>query len=80
MGTLKTDLKQGIDETLFELEKLSDQIRLKMHLASMDARDSWTKLEPRLDEARAHAKEAGEASQKAVADIFAAFKTFGDSL
>jgi hypothetical protein len=31
-----------------ELRGLSDQIRLKVHLGSADARDAWSQLEPQL--------------------------------
>lgn len=31
-----------------ELRRIADQIRVKVHLAGMDAKDAWAKLEPRL--------------------------------
>lgn len=33
------------------LQQLRDEIRLKLHLASMDARDEWHRLEPQVEHA-----------------------------
>ena len=32
-----------------QLQRLADEIRVKVHLAGMDAKDAWAKLEPRLE-------------------------------
>jgi hypothetical protein len=79
----KTDpkLRASIDKALDELETVSDEIRVKLHLAGMDARDTWDKdLEPKLAEARKHAIEAKNASKKVIDDTIAAFKSFSASL
>src|SRR5207302_8390181 len=79
MGTKKMDetLRTSIDRALVELEAVSDEIRIKIHLAGMDARDAWdTSLEPRLEQARAHAQEAKEASKKAIDETLTAFRKF----
>ena len=79
MATKSTQTQ--IDEALGDLEQLADEIRVKLHLASMDAKQTWeTKLEPKLHEARGYAKEAKDASKKAIHDVFAAFKEFSESL
>lgn len=70
-----------VDKAVAELEQLAGEIQVKLHLASMDARDAWSrKLEPKLFEARQHAREARDASIKAVEDTVAAFKAFSASL
>lgn len=33
------------------LQQLRDEIRLKLHLASMDAKDEWDRLEPQVEHA-----------------------------
>ena len=64
MGT--QSIKQ-VDDLLLELEQLTEEIELKLKLASMDAGDFWQeKLEPRLFEARQHAKEVKEHSKQAL--------------
>jgi hypothetical protein len=76
MGT-----KTTIDEALDELETLSDEIRVKLHLGGMDARKTWDEnLEPKLAEARVHARDARTASKKAIDDTIAAFKAFAAQL
>jgi hypothetical protein len=81
MGTAKTPLEESIDKTLTELETVADEIRVKVHLAGMDASTAWNeKLEPRLFEARGHASEAKAASKHAIEDALKAFKAFAASL
>ena len=77
MGTAKTSLESSVDQALAELETVTDEIRVKLHLASMDAQDTWNaKLEPRLFEARVHAQEAKDASKAAIEDAVKAFREF----
>ncbi len=74
-------IKKQIHDALAELEAVTDKIRLKMHLAGMDASKAWNeKLEPRLLEAREHAKEAQAASKAAIEDTIAAFREFQKTL
>ena len=54
---------------------------MKLHLANMDAAAEWNdKLEPRLFQAREHAREAKDASKAAIEDAVKAFKAFAASL
>ena len=81
MGTSSTALEQSIDKAINDLESVADQIRVKLHLASMDANVMWNeKLEPRLFEARVHASEAKLASKAAIEDAVKAFEAFARSL
>lgn len=71
------DLEKGIDEMLAELESLGTEIELKVKLAGMEARDTWQrKLEPKLFEARMHAKEAKDEAKIAMKQTLKAFKEF----
>lgn len=80
--TTKTqDLKKDIEKAMSDLEQIAEEVRVKIHLAGMDAKDAWaTKLEPRLFEARMHAKEASVASEKAIASTVKAFRDFAQGL
>lgn len=82
MGTAKkTPLGQSIDQALSDLETVTDEIRVKLHLASLDATTTWNeKLEPRLFQAREHAREAKDASKAAIDDAVAAFKEFAAAI
>ena len=81
MGTAKTPLGQTIDNALSELETVTDEIRVKLHLANLDATATWNdKLEPRLFRAREHAREAKQASKAAIDDAVMAFKEFAAAI
>ncbi len=78
---MATAQNRSYAETIAELEQLADEIRLKVHLASMDAKDTWNQeLEPRLLAARTHAHDAKEAGDRALHEIVRAFKAFSESL
>jgi hypothetical protein len=51
--TLRTRIAEGIGE----LKSMRDEIRIKLHLAGMEAKDAWTKLEPRIDKLEAQARD-----------------------
>jgi hypothetical protein len=68
-------IQQDLDEALSQLETLSDEIRVKMHLAGMDAKDAWRALEPRVAEARQHAREATTASKAAIHETLEALRS-----
>jgi hypothetical protein len=80
-GTMGTLIKKQLDEALAELETISDQIRLKLHLASMEANELWnTKLEPRLTDARKHAEQAKDSSKTAIAETIEVLRQFQKTL
>jgi predicted nucleic acid-binding Zn-ribbon protein len=74
------DLRKNLENGLSELETLADEIRVRLHLGGMDAKDAWRKLEPKLEDARQHVKEATAASEKVLEDIVQAFKNLRSSL
>lgn len=72
-----SELRKDIDDAMNDLERLTDEVRVKIHLAELDARDAWEKkLEPRLFEARNHAKDATAASKSAIEATVKAFREF----
>jgi hypothetical protein len=64
---LATQMRKAIDE----VRTLRDEAKLKMHLATMDARDAWARLEPKIDAAE---REATRASAAALQEIEATAK------
>lgn len=75
------EFKKDIDKALKDIEQIAEEVRVKLHLAGMDAKDAWTnKLEPRLFEARMHAKQATQASKAAVEATLKAFRDFAQGL
>ena len=80
MSDLTNNVRKTVDETLAELEQVADEIRVRLHLGGMDAKDAWRKLEPQIDNARQHAREASDASSNAIQDVLDSFKKFKASL
>jgi hypothetical protein len=73
---LKDELKKGLDH----LQTLRDEVRVRLHLAGLDAKNEWNKLEPHLFEVEQAAKEASEASRRALTDAVARLKKLRESL
>jgi hypothetical protein len=63
-GDLKVELKKSVKL----LRTLRDEVRVKLHLAGMEAKEAWKKLEPRVDAVERVAHDASEASRVAVVD------------
>lgn len=71
----------AIDDALVELEAVADDIRVRLHLANMEAKELWSeKLEPSLFAARGHAKEAKAASKHVVENTLQMFRDFQKAL
>ncbi len=71
-------------KTIDDIKKLRDEIVLKLHLASMDAKREWDELEPKL-EALEHKIDRGsdralDAAAGLIDELGAAFRSFRDRL
>lgn len=74
---LKTELKKSLDV----LTTLRDEIRVKVHLASMDAKTQWDKLDEELVQAQeAASKAASAATKNALDEALKKLHKFRDSL
>jgi CBS domain-containing protein len=62
------ELKKELKKSLALLQTLRDEVRIRLHLGSLDLKDQWKRLEPRLGEVEKRAEELTEASFAAVAD------------
>lgn len=78
--TSTRDLKQDVKDGLAALKTLRDEIRVNLHLAGMDARDEWKKIEPRFGEVENLAKKATEASRAAVTELVKTLQEFRKNL
>jgi lipid II:glycine glycyltransferase (peptidoglycan interpeptide bridge formation enzyme) len=73
---LKSEMKKGVDL----LKTLRDEVKVKLHLAGMDAKDQWAKLEPELSKVERAADQATEASKKLLDETLKRLKSIRDSL
>jgi hypothetical protein len=73
---LKSEMKKGVDL----LKTLRDEVKVKLHLAGMDVKDQWAKLEPELSKVERAADQATEASKKLMDETLKRLKSIRDSL
>jgi predicted nucleic acid-binding Zn-ribbon protein len=73
---LKTELKKGLSQ----LQTLRDEVRVKLHLANMDLKDQWNKLEPHLADVEKKAADATEASRSLINEAVKKLEKFRSSL
>lgn len=52
-----------IDDLIEDLKKTRDEIRVKMHLASMEVQEEWQDLEKKMEEFSGKAKQFAEDAQ-----------------
>jgi DNA-binding transcriptional regulator GbsR (MarR family) len=80
MSQTTTELKKEIQKSLGLMRTLRDEVRVKLHLASMDVKDEWRKLEPQLTEVERAADELTEATCSAVSDVVKRLSKLSSSL
>jgi hypothetical protein len=62
-------VRKSLQQTLEDLKTLRDEIRVNLHLAGMDLRDEWRKLEKRME-----AQAASERTRATTDDTFHALE------
>ena len=77
---IKADLKDELKKGLGHLQTLRDEVRVRLHLAGLDVKQEWDKLEPHLLDVERAAHEATEASRHAVTDAVERLKKLRASL
>jgi hypothetical protein len=65
-----------MQEKLAQLATLRDEIRVDLHLAGMDARDGWARLEPRVLEAERLVEDVSDISRHALNDVVERVREF----
>lgn len=80
MSQTTNDLKADLQKSLESLQTLRDEIRVRIHLAGMEAKDAWNELEPRLLGAEKLAEEVSEASRSAISDLVQKVRDFRATL
>lgn len=75
-----SDIRLSVDRMVTELKHERDELKVKLHLARMDAGDEWHKLETRLAKLDAKARELGNATAEASHEIGAAAKLLGEEI
>lgn len=68
------EIKREAHEALDNIRTLRDELRVQVHLGGMDAKQRWDRLEEEFKQAQVAAKDASEASLKAVRSALQEFK------
>jgi len=76
MSDTTIGLKEELKKNLTRLQTLRDEVRVRLHLAGMELKDQWKKLEPSLEEVEKKAGELSEASRAAMADAVKRLESF----
>ncbi len=71
MSKTTEDVKKQLEQTVEMLQTLRDEMRLKAHLASMDAKKQWNELEPYLLDAQDRARKVAHKLEE-IGDILTA--------
>ena len=80
MSDTASELKNELKKGLSHLQTLRDEVLVRLHLASMDLKDQWNKLEPHLADVEKKAVDASEASRTLIHDAVKKLEKFRDSL
>ncbi len=80
MAKISDEVIESVEKGLEELRTLRDEVRVKLHLAGMEAKNRWTELEPTIHDAESKARELGEKARTSVAEAVKAVRVFATSL
>lgn len=81
MNETSRQMRTEMEANVEQLRALRDDVRLKLHLAKMDAKDRWRELEPRVTAALDQAARSSSAvSRQVVTDAIHALEKLRDSL
>ncbi|WP_428261268.1 hypothetical protein [Haliangium sp.] len=78
------NMRKQFESDLTDLKKMRDEIRVKLHLASMEVKERWQQIEPKLDELErridAGSEEVVGATSKLFEDVGRAVRDMGERL
>ncbi len=75
------DLKSELEASANHLRELGDEVRVQIHLGSLDLKDEWRRLEPRLAATLERAtQEVTDASRSAIVEVTDALRRLRKSL
>jgi chromosome segregation ATPase len=74
------DTKQRLEQLLAQLETERDELRVKLGLAKLEARDELAELEGKLDTLRGRLKVLGAEAKAAGGDVAAAADVLADEI
>jgi SMC interacting uncharacterized protein involved in chromosome segregation len=74
------DARDWIDELVDELTEERDKLRVRVHLAKMEASDEWEELEEKIEKLESKARAVRKATADSAEDVGAAVKLLGQEI
>lgn len=75
-----SDEQGRMERVMQKLEEERDELRVKLNLAKMEAREEWEELEKKMDALRGRMKVVGEEAKEASGDVGAAVGVLADEI
>jgi len=72
--------KERLQKLISQLEQERDELKVKIGLAKLEAREEWQELEKKLEHLRARMKIVGDEAKEASSDVGAAFDVVADEI
>lgn len=63
------DIEQQVRELADDVKRLRDELRVRLHLAGMDARKKWNEMEPGRAHVQQLAQDVGEGSRRKLSEL-----------
>ena len=80
MTDVKTTIEETIERIISDVKQERDEVKVRLHLAKLDASDEWSELERKLEKLENKTKELGGVTLEASQDVGAAAKLLGDEI
>ena len=75
-----SDKQSALDEAISRLKRERDELKLQMHLASMDAKDDYDRIAGKVDELSDQYEPVREAAEESAENVFSALGLVADEL
>lgn len=75
-----TDRTERLQKLLSQLEQERDELKVKLGLAKLEAREEWQELEKKMETLRGRMKVLSEEAKEASGDVGAAFDVVADEI
>ena len=74
------EARQKLDDMIKRLETERDELKVKLGLAKLEARDEWEELEKKMDSLRGRLKVLGSEAKEASGDVGAAADALAEQI
>ena len=74
------DVREWVDDLVDELKEERDKLRVRVHLAKMEANEDWEELEAKFEKLQSKAKVVGKATTDSAEDVGEAVKLLGQEI